>query len=534
MSDNKNLRQLIKQDFAKCASDPVFFMKKYCKIQHPTKGRLNFDLYPFQEKVLHDFKKHRYNIVLKSRQMGISTLVAGYSTWLMTFFQDKNILVIATTQETAKNLVTKIREMYSELPTWIKPKTTEDNRLSLRLENGSQVKAVSSSPDAARGQSLSLLVIDECGFISESSEIWTGAQSTLSTGGDCIILSTPNGVGNFFHKMWVESEEGTNGFNPIKLKWDMHPEYDKFWRDEQDKLLGPKKASQECDAVFISSGNTVIESELLIWYKDSYIKEPLEKRGFDKNYWLWEYPQTNLQYIVVADVSRGDSSDYSAFHVLDINNAKQVAEYKGKLPPREFGRNLVSVATDWNNALLVIENANVGFDAIQEVINQQYLNLFYMQNDIQYIDAISQINNKINKMEKKQVPGFTTSSKTKPLIISRLQAYFLDKSIIIQSKRLLDELFVFIWNNGRAEAMKGYNDDLVMSLSIGLWVRDTSLQLRSQGIELQKLSLNRITTTLNTTGWGSVLKEQNYNKQKYIEQNQMKVGKETIDLSWLQ
>jgi hypothetical protein len=529
-----SIRQLMKQDYAKCISDPVYFMKKYCKIQHPTKGRLSFELYPFQEKVLHDFKNHRYNIVLKSRQMGISTLVAGYSMWLINFFPDKNVLVIATTQETAKNLVTKVREMYSDLPTWLKPKTTEDNRLSLRLDNGSQIKAVSSSPDAARGQSLSLLVLDEASFIDSAENIWIGAQSTLSTGGDCIILSTPNGVGGFFHKTWLDAEQGLNTFNTIKLKWNMHPEYDQTWRDEQEKLLGPKKAAQECDASFLSSGNTVIDTELILWYKQESCKEPLEKRGFDRNYWLWEYPQSSKQYIVVADVARGDASDFSTFHVIESNSVKQVAEYRGKLPPREFGRNLVSVAIEWNNALLVIENSNVGYDAIQEVINQQYLNLFYMQNDLQYIDAVTQVNNKINHAERKQIPGFTTSSRTRPLIISRLDAYFRDKSIIIQSTRLIEELLVFVWNNARAEAMKGYNDDLVMALAIGLWVRDTSMKLREEGLELQKMALDRMSTTLSTTGWGAALSNKNTGyKEQYDKIYQLDAGKEMLDLSWL-
>ena len=65
-------------------------------------------------------------------------------------------------------------------------------------------------------------------------------QSTLSTGGNSIILSTPNGVGNFFHRTWVGSEEETNGFNPIKLHWSVHPERNEDWRQNQETLLGPK------------------------------------------------------------------------------------------------------------------------------------------------------------------------------------------------------------------------------------------------------------------------------------------------------
>jgi phage terminase large subunit-like protein len=158
----QSLKEIIKDEYKKCASDPVHFMKKYCQIQHPQKGKIPFHLYPFQENVLRDLRDHDYNIILKSRQLGISTLSAGYALWLMTFFADKNILVIATKQEVAKNLVLKVKVMYENLPSWLKLSALEDNKLSLRLNNGSQIKATSSSGDTGRSEALSLLIIDEC------------------------------------------------------------------------------------------------------------------------------------------------------------------------------------------------------------------------------------------------------------------------------------------------------------------------------------------------------------------------------------
>ena len=137
----EQIKEVIKQEYIKCAQDPVYFLKKYCMIQHPIQGKIPFHLYPFQEETINDFKENRFNIILKARQLGISTLTAGYSLWLMTFFQDKNILVIATKQDTAKNLVTKVRVMHANLPSWLKQRCVEDNKLSLRYVNGSQIKA---------------------------------------------------------------------------------------------------------------------------------------------------------------------------------------------------------------------------------------------------------------------------------------------------------------------------------------------------------------------------------------------------------
>ena len=146
-----NLREIIRAEYKKCIEDPIYFMKKYVKIQHPVRGTVAFELYPFQENTLRDFVDNSLNIVLKSRQMGISTLTAAYSLWLMTFHSDKNILCISITQETAKEIVTKVRFANDNLPAWLKVPCVEDNRLSLRLKNGSQIKAVSSAGTAGRG-----------------------------------------------------------------------------------------------------------------------------------------------------------------------------------------------------------------------------------------------------------------------------------------------------------------------------------------------------------------------------------------------
>ena len=156
-SSTKNLKDVIKVEYAKCASDPIYFMKKYVKIQHPIRGTIPFDTYPFQDFALKDIAENRFSIILKSRQMGITTLVAAYSLWLMTFFDDKNILCLSITQETSKEIVTKIRFGNDNLPSWLKRKAVEDNRLSLKLSNGSMVRAASSAGTSGRSSALSLL-----------------------------------------------------------------------------------------------------------------------------------------------------------------------------------------------------------------------------------------------------------------------------------------------------------------------------------------------------------------------------------------
>ena len=518
------IKEVIKQEYIKCAQDPAYFMKKYCMIQHPIRGKIPFELYDFQEKSVNEFHQHRFNVILKARQLGISTLTAGYSLWMMTFHQDKNILVIATKQEVAKNLVTKVRVMHANLPSWLKQKCVEDNKLNLRYMNGSQIKAVSSGPEAARSEALSLLILDEAAFIDKIDEIWTASQQTLTTGGSCIALSTPNGVGNWFHKTWVEAEEGRGMFNPIKLHWTVHPDREQEWRDEQDKLLGPSSAAQECDCDFLTSGTGVIDAIILERLRKEFCKEPIERRGVDSNVWIWEQPDYTKDYIVCADVGRGDSADYSAFHIIELETMTQVAEYKGRVNTKDFGNMLVSIATEYNDALLIVENNNIGWATIQQIIDRDYPNLFYTSKDLQYVDVQHQVTNKHYREEKKMVAGFSTTSKTRPLIISKLEEFFREESVVVRSNRLIDELLTFVYINNRAQAMTGYNDDLVMSFAIGLWVRDTALRLRTQGVELTKKTLSRM---MDNEG---LYTNEDINKNDSWDWD---TGKEKEDLTWL-
>lgn len=255
MNDQQiNYKAIIKKEYIKCSADAVYFLTNYCKIQHPIRGTIPFDLYDFQTATLNDLIKNNYNIILKSRQLGISTLTAGYALWLMLFQNDKNILVIATNQSTAKNLVLKVKTMYKFLPDWLKTDLVENNQLSLRFTNGSQIKAIGTSPIAGRSEALSLLILDEAAHMPYIDEIWAASQNTLATGGRCIVLSTPNGIGNWFHRTWIKAEAGENDFNFIKLPWYIHPERDQEWRNNQTKLLGKRMASQEC-----LSGDCMVE-----------------------------------------------------------------------------------------------------------------------------------------------------------------------------------------------------------------------------------------------------------------------------------
>lgn len=527
-----SINEAIKQELLKCKQDPVYFMKKYYTIQHPTKGRMTFNLYPFQEKVLRLFQKYDYSIINKSRQLGISTLTSAFALWMMLFEQDKNILVLATTQATAKNMVTKVRFAYDNLPQWMQLPVLEHNRLSLRLKNGSQIKAVSAATDSARSEAVSLLVIDEAAFIDKIDEIFTAAQQTLATGGRCIALSTPNGVGNWFHREFTRAQNSENRFTPISLPWTVHPERTQEWRDEQTATLGKRAAAQECDCDFSTSGNTVIDPDTLNWYQINTVREPKERIGPNQEYWIFNYPEPTRTYMVVADVARGDGSDFSTYHVIDVETLEQVAEYKDQISTKQFAQKLVAAAIEWNNALLVVENANIGWDVVTRIQETGYSNLYYSPKS----ELVgTQIDLYVAKYDRGDgmVPGFGTNSRTRPLLIEKGRSFIEEKIVTIRSQRLLDELRVFIWKgkeNGdaKAQAMYGYNDDLTMSWMIGLFLRDTAIRFRQTAMDLTYASLNSYTKVDGGFEY--------YNGAAYTNQQnpwQMPVGNQQDDITWL-
>ena len=180
------------QEIVKCGVDPLYFLKRYGFITHPTKGLVKFSTYPFQDECVKDFEDHRFNIVLKSRQLGLSTICAGYCLWLALFQKEKNIVVLATKLEVAKTFFSKVAKMYDNLPDWlVLPKELTRSVKGITFSNGSKITAIPTGDDAGRGEGVSLLIVDEAAHIQGFDDLWMGLYSTVSTGGRIVLLSTP-------------------------------------------------------------------------------------------------------------------------------------------------------------------------------------------------------------------------------------------------------------------------------------------------------------------------------------------------------
>jgi hypothetical protein len=340
------------------------------------------------------------------------------------------------------------------------------------------------------------LIIDEAAHVDGLDDLWAGLYPTLSTGGRCIALSTPMGVGNWFHRTYVDSENGDNEFHPVSLPWDVHPERDQAWFEKETKNMSRRQISQELECNFNTSGETVIHPDDIHWLFEQQ-QEPEYKTGWDRNMWIWEKYQEGVPYLIVADVARGDGADSSVFHVIRTDTMDVAAEYQGKPTMDHFAKILADVGKEYGNCLMVIENVGIGIAACEKVRDLGYSNLYYsIKSTHQYVDSLE------GEYNDRAVIGFTTSVKTRPLIVAKLEEYIRNKLIKPKSSRLFHEVKTFIWNNGKPQAMRSYHDDLIMALAIACWVRDTALEVSEKDKLYQEAMISSIkssTTTMNTS-----------------------------------
>jgi hypothetical protein len=471
-------RQQQVAEILKCGRDPEYFIRTYVKIQHATRGTIPFTTYPFQDECLKKFIEHRLNIVLKSRQLGLSTLCAAYATWFAIFHRDKNILVIATKLPTAMNFIKKVRVILENLPPWLLLTKFEPTKQIITFNNGSQIGAIPTSEDAGRSEALSLLIIDEAAFIRDFDHIWTGLAPTFSTGGSAIILSSPHGVGGQYYKLWTQAEAGQNDFNPIRLPWDVHPEHDQAWFEKETRGFGRRKIAQEYECDFTTSGDTFLTPEVLDELR-AQIQDPMEKVG---QVWIWSPPVFGHKYVISADVARGDAHDYSTFHVIDTDDNEVAAEFMGKIPPERFADMLSEWGKKYNEALIAPENNSFGYFVNTKLRDTGYKKLFFKNNRGDPWNYIP--------IDPAELPGFQTDQKTRVQILTKLEEMIRTKALKLYSRRTYDQLQSFVWNGNKPMAGKDSFDDLVMSLAIGCWLVEGNSGLSESAVAMAYANMN--------------------------------------------
>jgi hypothetical protein len=473
------------KELAKCNYSFPYFCTKYVKITHPKKGLLPFILYKYQRRVIEEYGKHRFTILSKFRQGGLTTVTTIWCLWRCLFKLDETIMIVSKSDREAIAAGEIVKRALEELPKWLKPDMSKNNDHQ-KLFNETGCKLFFYTPEAARGRAITYFVLDEAAFIPQMEKHWKAMFPTLSTGGNCICVSTVNGVGNWYYDIFQGSKKGENDFHIIELDYWEHPEYNnKEWSDSTRAQLGEKGWAQEVLRDFLGAGDSFIPNDIITelvnftkvkengpirmlfpeWNNQAEAKE---QKIRDLNTWqrgalhIWKEPVEGRDYIIGVDCAEGmgDENDNSCFEVIDARTCEQMAEfYSNEVPPHNFAQILAMVGKIYNSALVVVETQNAGLAVVEKLQHE-----FYYENLYESVQGTS-------KNAKK---GIKTAPGNRSKYLECLQIRMLNRSIAIRSKRFAEELRGFIWNAAtkRPEASRGFHDDAVMALSLALYVRD--------------------------------------------------------------
>lgn len=432
-------------------TNDVFFFSLFCYVIHPMRGKVRFELYPYQKSVLYQFVLERFNILLKFRQAGITELISMYCLWLAMYHPNKKINIISIKDTTAKKVLKKIKFMYKNLPWYlqvpiINGRAGEYGSASMiEFDNGSFIESIPTSSEAGRSESLSLLVIDEAAVVRWAAQIWAAAFPTLSTGGAAIINSTPMGIGNFYHSTWVDAIAGGNPFNAIRLYWNMHPERDINWYNEMSSALGPKRTAQEIDGDFLSSGNTVFDLSDIKAIEDCLSDYPVIKKRFNGQYRQYNEPMSDTEYFIGADVATGRNSDYSAFTCMN-KAGEEAAVYKGRISVDKYAKLLGDTGKLFNNAVIAPESNDVGLSVTSILQMEGYPRLYYYQKILKKKGK--------SRPETDKSPGWLTVQGNRSVIIEGLEKDIREDTITVKDPFFVQEAYTFIYDSlGRPVAM---------------------------------------------------------------------------------
>lgn len=467
-------------EIKKCALSFNYFCHKYVKITHPKRGLLPFITFEYQRRVISEYTKHRFCIISKFRQGGLTTVTVLWAMWRCLFKLDETIMVVSKTDREAIAAGEIVKRGLEELPEWMRPDMSKNNDHQ-KIFTDTGCKLFFYTPEAARGRSITYLIIDEAAFIQNMTEFWFDILPTVATGGNVIVVSTVNGVGNWYHETYTAAQRGENDFKIIDIDYWEHPDYhDEAWVNLMRAQLGEKGWMQEIMRDFLGAGDSFIPPAILNDLEISARKIEPKRLLFpdwanklarsraeemDKSALLiYREPVDGREYIMGVDAAagQGDEHDNSCFEIIDAATCEQVAEfYSNTVPNHIFAQIVAQVATLYNNALVVVENESYG----QTVLSK-------LQFDIGYENLYYTAQGGSNRA------GLKTTKSSRPMLIETFQSRILTKSMAIRSRRLVHELKHFVFNKQtkRPEAAPGYHDDAILAMSLALFGRETHIR----------------------------------------------------------
>ena len=468
------------QDIMKCM-DPdngyLYFAEHFGYIQHPVKGKLLFEPYEYQLRLMHSYHSYRFNINMMPRQTGKTTCAAIYLCWYAMFNPDQTVLIAAHKYTGAQEIMQRIRYVYEMCPNYIRAGVISYNKGSIEFENGSRIVSQTTTGNTGRGMSISLLYCDEFAFVQPNiaEEFWTSISPTLATGGRAIITSTPNSDEDTFATIWKQAEDkfdthgneqevGINGFHAFRASWEEHPDRDEKWKEDEIGRIGEEKFRREYGCEFLVFDETLINSiKLAVMEGGSPTINMGQTRWYKK-------PTSQYTYAVALDPSMGTGGDYAAIQVVELPTYEQVAEWQHNTTaiPGQI-RVLADVcnylAKETNNPQGIywsVENNGIG-EAALIVIND------FGEENIPGLFVSEPIRKgHVRKFRK----GFNTTHSTKITACSRLKTMIENDKMTVHSKPFISELKGFVATGSSYQAKSGMTDDLVSAMLLAIRMMD--------------------------------------------------------------
>lgn len=463
----------MRDELQRCANDVVYFLSNYVKIVHPDRGTVNFEPYEFQKDFIQLMNDERFVIGKLARQCGKSTVMLGYILHYILFNTTKQVAILANTHQNAKKLMRQLKDMLQDVPMWLQQGVMKWDTQEIILENKSRVIARATAPDAIRGETINLVLLDEFAFVEPNmaDDFYTSVFPTISAGNTTklFIISTPKGM-NHFHKIWVDAEksengeEGGNGFRTFSRDYTCVPGRGEAYAKMMLEKLGEVKFNQEVLCQFVGSSYTLIRGDKLsamTWVK------PVDKKT---NLSIYEFCQTNHRYVITVDPAGGKLGDYTVISVFDVTSIpyKHVAMWRAN--DNEANTMLVpstiySIATYYNNAFVLIET-NFG--------NEIALSLFY---DHEYENLLYTTKKKFEKQklamvfgQNKEI-GVKMSASVKRAGCANLKQMIEQDKLVSNDWHCYSEFHRFVANSTGSYAAENDDDhdDVVMSLVLFAW-----------------------------------------------------------------
>ena len=454
------------EEYLRCQDDPVYFAQNYVKIVTLDHGLQPFKTYDFQEKLISNFYKNRFNICKMPRQTGKSTTVISFLLHHVVFNDSVNIGILANKASTARELLSRLQIAYENLPKWMQQGILSWNKGSLELENGSKILAASTSASAVRGMSFNILFLDEFAFVPNhiADAFFASVYPTITSGKSTkvIIVSTPHGM-NHFYRMWHDAEKGISDYIPTDVHWSEVPGRDEKWKKQTIKNTSEQQFKIEFECEFLGSVDTLIAPSKL---KTFIYDNPIQRSaGLD----VYEPPEKKHDYVMTVDVARGVGNDYSAFVVVDITEFphKVVAKYRNnEIKPMLFPNIIWEVARKYNDSFILCEVNDIG-DQVASILQYdlEYQNLLMCSMRGRAGQVVGQ-----GFSGKKTQLGVKMSKTVKKVGSLNLKTLIEEDKLIFNDYEIISELTTFISKHNSFEAEEGCNDDLAMCLVIYAWL----------------------------------------------------------------